>query len=94
MAKSIEELREDLRLLKEDMYSSAETMDLRILASFVDRMVSSLDELCERVESAEISVEELSDSEGCCCAEPASRPKPKAKSAPKKKSKGAKKRRR
>ena len=100
MAKSIEELREDLKLLKEDMYQNAETLDVRLVASFVDRLIASLDELAERIESVEIAVEEVSGAEEpgpcCCCEEAPSKPKPAKKTAKKaaKKSKPAKKRKR
>ena len=92
MAKSIEEFREDLRLLKQDLYQNAEMIDVRILASFLDRLIVSLDELSDRIEATEISIEELSTAESCVCE---SAPQKKAKTAPaKKKGKPSKKKRR
>jgi hypothetical protein len=91
MAKTIEEFREDLKLLKQDLYQNAETMDIRMLASFLDRLIASLDEITDRLEATEISVEELSEAEECVCQ---SAPKKKPKAAAKKKAKPAKKKRR
>ena len=97
MAKSIEEFREDLRQLKADLYQNAENTDLRLLASYIDRLIISLDDLADRIEGVEISVEELATAdeveEVCCpcCCEEAAPKKAKAKKAPKKKAKPAKK---
>jgi len=99
MSKSIEEFREDLRQIKEDLYSSAENMDTRLVASYLDRLIVSLDGIAERIESIEIGLEELSNSEECCgecCVEAPAAPakKSKAMKAPAKKAKKAAKKRR
>ncbi len=85
MAKTIEEFREDLRLLKQDLYQNAEMMDIRLLASFLDRLIVSLDELSDRIEAAEISIEEMSESEECCCCDDAGKGAPRQMPATKKK---------
>jgi len=91
MAKSTEDFREDLKQIRDELYAGAETMDLRILASYIDRLIIALDAFAENIEGIEISVEELSTSDECdcsCC-------KPQAKkAAPKKKAKKAAKKKR
>jgi hypothetical protein len=79
MAKSIEDFREDLKLIRDELYQGAETMDLRILASYIDRLIISLDALADSIEGMEISMEELSTADECeCCAAPAKKPAKKA----------------
>ncbi len=85
MAKTIEEFREDLRLLKQDLYQNAEMMDIRLLASFLDRLIVSLDELSDRIEATEISIEEMSESEVCSCCEDSGKAAPRQMPAMKKK---------
>jgi hypothetical protein len=103
MAKNIEEIKEDLRLIRAELYQNAEVLDAKLVASFVDRLMLSLEELADRIEGVEISVEELSTSEcsecqapvkeaecvcPCCCGEtPAKKTKKKAKKAAKPKKK-------
>jgi hypothetical protein len=98
MAKTIEDFKEDLRLLRAEMYQNGENVDTRMLGSFIDRLVISLEAFAETMESVDISVETLSDAEAnqlqvkeaecgcqCCCMEEAPKKKAPAKKAAKKK---------
>ncbi len=90
MSKSTEDFKEELKQIRDELYAGAETMDLRIVASYIDRLIISLDSLADNIESIEISVEEISNADeekpmkcDCSCC------KPQAKKAPKKKAKKA-----
>jgi hypothetical protein len=82
MAKTIEEFKEDLRLLRAELYENGEKADIKLLGSYVDRLLISLEGLAETLESIDIGMEELANAEGegkkieitetecacpCCC---------------------------
>lgn len=69
--KTIEEFREDLRALREDMYQNISTADLKLIASYLDRLIISLEGVSETLELTDSAVETLSESEDTCpcCAE-------------------------
>jgi hypothetical protein len=82
MAKTIEDFREDLRLLRAELYQSGENADVKLLGSYIDRLLISLEGLADSLESIDISMEELASAEGedkkiqitetecacpCCC---------------------------
>jgi hypothetical protein len=104
MVKTVAEFKEDMKALRQEMYQNAETADLKLIASWVDKLVMSLEDLSETIELMSQGMEEVSDAEplevecACpCCCEPMKAPK-KAKTAkkakPVKKSKPAKKKKR
>jgi len=87
MVKTIEEFREELRILREDMYQNISVADMKLLASYLDRLIISLEAVSETLELTDSAVETLSQAEGpcpCCTEEPAKKTK-KAKKAVKKK---------
>src|SRR5271157_4458431 len=102
MSKTIEEFKEELRILREELMQGGETADTRMLASYLDRLIISLQGLCETLDSLDIGVETLSEAEEptakevqvreivcecpCCCQPPAAK-----RSKPKKAAKAKKK---
>jgi hypothetical protein len=94
--KTLAEFRSDLKSLRDDMFNNSESMDTKLVASYIDRLVMHLEDLSETLEGMENEVDMV-----CKCCEAGSE-LPKAmqmkKSAPKKaakkKAKPAKKKRR
>lgn len=89
MAKSLDEFREELRALRDEMYQSSDTADLKLVASYLDRLVMSLEGLSETLEAMENEVECSCE----CCSVEEMPPKPKAAKKPQKKAAKKKKRR-
>ena len=79
--KTIEEFREELRTLRGDMYQNISTADLKLIASYLDRLIISLEGVSETLELTDSAVEALSESGDTC---PCCEGKPKAKKAKKK----------
>ena len=78
MAETVDSFRDALRALRVDIYSSGENVDVKLLASYLDRLIISLDELAQNLDLMSVEVEALSKSEGqpekteecpcpCCC---------------------------
>lgn len=97
MAKTIDEFKEELRVLRAEMYQSAENADLRLIASYLDRLVISLEELSDTLAVMEAGTEMMLSSEEaqldamreCHCPACMAESKPKkAKKAKKPKKKG------
>ena len=91
MPKTFSEIRDDLKSLKDEMYSAGEGVDTKLLASFVDKLVASLEDMTDSLEAMEASVDCACE---CCesCEMPApAKAKPKAK--PKAKAKAKKRKR-
>lgn len=86
MVKTIAEFRDELRALREEMFENAEMADIPLVASWVDRLVISLEGLSHSLELMDVEMETLCS----CCNAMAELP---AKKAPKKavKKKSAKK---
>jgi len=86
MAKTIEEFRDELRALREEMFENSENADLKLVASYVDRLVMSLEGLTETLEAMETEVECSCE---CCSTmgSPAKKPAGKAKKPAKRKRK-------
>ena len=106
MAKTIEEFKDELRALREEMYQNSEKADLKLIASYLDRLVMPLEGLTETLQSMDTEVETLSEAEAesagigkkelgdFCSCECCEAPKAKKKSKPAKKpAKKAKKKR-
>ena len=77
MVKTIAEFRDELRALREDMFENAEMADTALVASWVDRLVISLEGLSHSLELMDVEMETLCS----CCNAMAELP---AKKAPKK----------
>lgn len=98
MVKTIAEFRDELRSLREEMFEHAEMADMHLVASWVDRLVISLEGLSHSLELMDVEMETICS----CCdamaeapAKKAPKAKKTAKKAPKKKAKKpAKKKRR
>ncbi|MFN7991343.1 MAG: hypothetical protein U0R44_04265 [Candidatus Micrarchaeia archaeon] len=92
MAKTFSEIRDELRSLKDEIFMSGENADMKLVASYLDRLVLSVDSLAETLEGLEASMEQI----GSCCEScedmTMAKSKPKAKAKPKKKSPAKKKR--
>ncbi len=98
MVKTLPEFRDDLRALREEMFSNAENADLKLVASWVDRLAMALEDLSVTLELMDQSVDTASGLEPELDSEAVSakvaRPAKKAPAKPKKKAKAAKKKRR
>jgi hypothetical protein len=98
MAKTVEEFKDEIRALRQEMFQNGDTADIRLVASWMDRMAMALEDLSESLEALTVSIETVSDAEPeaksgmecpCpCCCEPV--PVAKKKSKPAKKAKKAK----
>jgi hypothetical protein len=105
MVKTVAEFRDELRALRDEMFENSERADLKLVASWVDRLAMSLEGLSETLDMHDREIETLSESEApeapkmgeecaCpCCCEPMPAPK-KAKPKKAKKAKPAKKKKR
>ena len=89
MVKSIAEFRDELRALRAEMYEQAEMADTLLVASWVDRLVISLEGLSHSLELMDVEMETLCS----CCDSMAEKPAkaPKAAKKPAKAKKAAKK---
>jgi hypothetical protein len=105
MVKTVEEFKDEMRTLRREMFQNADTADMKLVASWVDRIAMALEDLSDSLEVLTLSVETVSEAEpeaksgmecSCpCCCEPVPASKKKAKPAKKaKKAKPAKKKRR
>ncbi|MDD5172006.1 MAG: hypothetical protein PHF60_03130 [Candidatus ainarchaeum sp.] len=77
MMKSFSEIREELKNIRRDMYKTGGTADLKLIASYLDRVVLSLEDLTETLELMDVELETA-----CECVE--CKPEKKAKAAKKK----------
>jgi hypothetical protein len=93
MADSIKDFKEELRALREEMFVNADAVDTKLVASYVDRLVLSLDRLADALEMLSVEVDTLSEAEPCICP-PAARKKAKKPAKAPKKAKAAKKKKR
>lgn len=67
MVKSVEQFRDELRSLRREMFENSETADLKLVASWVDRLVMSLEDLSDSLELMGEGVEAVSGADECCC---------------------------
>ncbi len=77
MMKNFSEIREELKNIRREMYKTGGTADLKLVASYLDRVVLSLEDLTETLELMDVEMETV-----CECVE--CKPEPKAKAAKKK----------
>lgn len=93
MVETMEEFRDKVRALREEMFMHSETADLKLVASWVDRLAIALEDLSVSLALTNRGMEALAESEPCCCSEMPKPAKKKAKPA-RKKAKPAKKKKR
>ena len=82
MMKNFADIREELKNIRRDMYKTGGTADLKLVASYLDRVVLSLEDLTETLELMDVEMETV-----CECMECKPEKPVKAKPAKKKKSK-------
>ncbi len=80
MAETVEQFRDELRALRVDLYSSGENADVKLLASYIDRLIIALDDLAQNLDLMSVEVETMGEAEeapgkgaecSCpCCCEP------------------------
>ena len=96
MVETVSEFRDELRELREDLYLNGEKADVKLLASYLDRLIKALDKLTESLELSSAEIDTLT--ECCSLGSGASKKMQKTKVGKKKpkpaKKKAAKKRRR
>lgn len=63
MAKTIDEFKEELRILRTEMYQASDNADLRLIASYLDRLILSLEELSDTLAVMEAGTEMMLSSE-------------------------------
>jgi len=63
MGETVKEFRDELRQLREEMFVNADAADIKLVASYIDRLVLSLDKLSEALEMFETEIETMSESE-------------------------------
>jgi hypothetical protein len=90
MVQTLEEFKDDLKMLREEIFMKGDMADTKMLASWIDRLVTALENVCPTVELMNAEIEQLAQAEEMQVPSVAMRP-PKAKKAAKKKSKPAKK---
>lgn len=89
MVKTIKEFKSELKMLRKELYKSSEFADPKLIASWLDRLLISLEELSPKLDLMMIEIEQLSKTSGK--AKPMK--KRKAKKKPKKTAKKTKKKR-
>jgi len=78
MAETVEQFRDELRALRVDLYSSGENTDIKLLASYIDRLIIALDDLAQNLDLMSVEVETMGEAEEapgkgeecscpCCC---------------------------
>jgi hypothetical protein len=89
MVKTIAEFKDELKTLRREMREKGRTADTKLVASWVNKLIISLEGLTPSLGLMREELNQLAESEGCMC-----EPKPKKKVAKKKtvKKKAVKKR--
>jgi len=87
MTKSITEFREELRALRYEMSHNASRADAKLLASWVDKLVISLEGFTETLDMFNNELEVTGECCGSCCEASSAKPAKKAASAKKAKAK-------
>ena len=89
MVKTIKEFKSELKIIRKELYRSAEFADPKLVASWLDRLLVSLEELSPKLDLMMIEIEQLSKSSGKTM--PAKKTRKKIKKTKKKSKKAAKK---
>ena len=89
MVKTIKEFRDELRMIRQEMYEQGETADTELVASWLDRVVISLDKVSSTLDLMAVEVDIMSK----CCGTRAKEGKAKKVKKAKKAKKAKKKRR-
>jgi hypothetical protein len=61
MVKTVREFRDELRAVREEMYEYGESADVELVASWLDRVVISLEKMSETMELMGVELEVLSE---------------------------------
>jgi len=61
VVKTIKEFKEELKLIREDLYRSGEFADPKLIASWLDRLLVSLEEISPKLDLMMIEIEQLSN---------------------------------
>ena len=91
MVKTIKEFRDEIRAIRGELYRSGEYADPRLVASWLDRLLISLETLAPKLDLMMVEIEQLSKSSAKAPGKKAAKrakvkkPKKKAKKAAKKK---------
>jgi len=67
MVKTILEFKDELKSLRQDMSKSGESADAKLVASWVDRLVISLEELTPSLGLMREELNQLSEADECKC---------------------------
>ena len=70
MVKTIAEFRDELKVLREEMKAKGEFADAQLVASWLDRLVITLEGLTPSLGLMGEEMSILSEDEGCCCCAP------------------------
>ncbi len=92
MVKTIKEFRDELRMIRQEMFEEGETADIELVASWLDRVVISLDKISSTLDLMAVEVDVMSR---CCGTQSKAKKMKKTKKVKKaKKAKKTRKRRR
>lgn len=91
MVKTIKEFKEELKLIRKDLYRSGEFADPKLIASWLDRLLVSLEDIAPKLDLMMIEIEQLSKSPGKVAPMKTKKKVKKVKKKPKKPAKKTKK---
>jgi hypothetical protein len=63
---TLDGFKDELKELKKDIYKKGEDVDVKDVASWVDRLVISLEKITDTLDALEENIEVLSDADECC----------------------------
>jgi len=64
VVKTIKEFKSELKMIRKELYKSSEFADPKLVASWLDRLLISLEELSPKLDLMMIEIEQLSKSSG------------------------------
>jgi hypothetical protein len=65
MMKNFSEIREELKNIRREMYKNGGTADLKLVASYLDRVVLSLEDLTETLELMDVEMDVMCECVEC-----------------------------
>ena len=68
MSETVEEFKDKLRVLREEMYSKGDRADSKLVASWLNQLILALDGLSDSIELHGTQLELLADNEECASA--------------------------
>lgn len=84
MVETIEEFKDEVKMIRREMYRKGEYADTKLVASWLDRLLISLEKVSIKLDLMMQDVEELNDAMDNCTCGPAPKIKKAKKSAKKK----------